>query len=442
MTSFPSGWAAAPLAALASDISYGFTSKARATGGDARMLRITDIQDGVVDWKSVPFCDISAQALSSYCLQDGDLLFARTGATVGKTYLVSSVPPQVVFASYLIRVRPAKKDLSRYLSYFFGSHLYWRQISDFSAGIGQPNVNGSKLKEILVPVAPEPELQRIANKLDTVLARVDACRDRLARVGPLLKRFRQSVLAAATSGRLTEDWRSQHGSVPIDGATGLPATWSLQSVGRYAINHNGARVPISEELRRGRKGPFPYYGASGPIDTIDGYTHDGLFLLVGEDGANLLSRSKPIAFTARGKIWVNNHAHVLGCPDEASLGYLGFVINAMDLAPFVTGSAQPKLTKKSLDQLPVPAPPISERAEIVRRVETLFAYADRLEARLTQAQTAVDRLTPSLLAKAFRGELVPQDPADEPAAELLKRLAASRATAAPKARKGRKAQAA
>lgn len=113
-----------------------------------------------------------------------------------------------------------------------------------------------------------------------------------------------------------------------------------------------------------------------------------------------------------------------------------YYINSIDLTPYVSGSAQPKLNQKNLNTIPVPVPPTEEQTEIVRRVETLFAFADRLEARLAQAQTAATRLTPALLAKAFRGELVPQDPNDEPAAELLRRLQAERATA-PKASAGR-----
>lgn len=127
------------------------------------------------------------------------------------------------------------------------------------------------------------------------------------------------------------------------------------------------------------------------------------------------------------KIWVNNHAHVLTHKNANRLKFLSYAINAIDLTPFVTGTAQPKLTRKALDSIPISLPSDDEQTEIVRRVETLFAFADRLEARLKTAQTAANRLTPALLAKAFRGELVPQDPNDEPAAELLRRLRETRA---------------
>ena len=310
---------------------------------------------------------------------------------------------------------------------------FWRSKSQAIQSMGTgTTVKGIRLEDIRsleVPLAPVAEQKRIADKLDTVLTRVDAVNTRLARVAPLLKRFRQSVLAAATSGRLTEDWR---------GGRAVNETWRVIPLGKYVENHDGARVPISETLRTERRGAYPYYGASGVIDTIDGFTHEGKFVLIGEDGANLVTRSKPIAFIATGKIWVNNHAHVLKCKEGASDEYLAYYINSIDLTPYVSGSAQPKLNQKNLNTIPVPVPPTEEQTEIVRRVETLFAFADRLEARLAQAQTAATRLTPALLAKAFRGELVPQDPNDEPAAELLRRLASS--PTAP-AKRGRAAKA-
>ncbi len=324
--------------------------------------------------------------------------------------------------------RPAQGVDERYLLAWLSTDDFRRRATVAMTGsVGLKRVPKEVFLSEQIPLAPEAEQKRIADKLDTVLTRVDAVNTRLARVAPLLKRFRQSVLAAATSGRLTEDWR---------GGRAVNETWRVIPLGKYVENHDGARVPISETLRTERRGAYPYYGASGVIDTIDGFTHEGKFVLIGEDGANLVTRSKPIAFIATGKIWVNNHAHVLKCKEGASDEYLAYYINSIDLTPYVSGSAQPKLNQKNLNTIPVPVPPTEEQTEIVRRVETLFAFADRLEARLAQAQTAATRLTPALLAKAFRGELVPQDPNDEPAAELLRRLQAERATA-PKASAGR-----
>jgi type I restriction enzyme, S subunit len=185
-----------------------------------------------------------------------------------------------------------------------------------------------------------------------------------------------------------------------------------------------------------RRGEFAYYGASGIIDTIDDFLFDGEFLLIGEDGANLLSRSTPIAFRASGQFWVNNHAHIGQAFGGTPLHYLEIFINSIDLQDYVTGTAQPKLTQASLNRIPVPVPPLTEQQEIVRRVDALFALADRIEAKLTAARQRVESLTQAVLAKAFRGELVPteaelarrENRSYEPAADLLERIKATRET--------------
>jgi len=116
-----------------------------------RFLRITDIQNGKVNWNSVPSCDIAEEDIPKYRLSEGDLVFVRTGATTGKSYLIRQCP-DAVFAPYLIRVRATKDVDPRYLAYFFQSPDYWRQIEEGKRGIGQPNVNGKTLGEIKLPL--------------------------------------------------------------------------------------------------------------------------------------------------------------------------------------------------------------------------------------------------------------------------------------------------
>jgi type I restriction enzyme S subunit len=134
---------------------------------------------------------------------------------------------------------------------------------------------------------------------------------------------------------------------------------------------------------------------------------------------------------------VNNHAHVVKCKNGYPEEYLCYYINLIDLSPYVSGSAQPKLNQKNMNEIPVPIPGKNEQHEIIRRVETLFALADRIEARYQAISERIDKLTQSLLAKAFRGELVPQDPNDEPASVLLERIRAQRATE-PSSKAGRR----
>jgi type I restriction enzyme S subunit len=238
-----------------------------------------------------------------------------------------------------------------------------------------------------------------------------------------------------------------------------PSGWVWAPFGNIVISRDGERIPVSKEERNRRAKLFDYYGASGIIDKIDNYLFDKPLLLIGEDGANLINRSTPIAFIARGKYWVNNHAHVLDGSSEEFLRYLELFINAIDLKPYVTGTAQPKMNQAKMNSIPVALPPFAEQRRIVTKVDELMALCDRLEAARQTREATRDRLTATSLARlntpdpetfhadarfalealpalttrpdqirqlrqtilnlAVRGKLVPQDAKDEPASARL-----------------------
>lgn len=186
----------------------------------------------------------------------------------------------------------------------------------------------------------------------------------------------------------------------------LAKGWQWMQLGQYVENLDGRRVPISQKEREKRRGDFPYYGASGVIDTIDGHTHDGEFVLIGEDGANLLTRSKPIAFQAKGKIWVNNHAHVLRCKPGFSNAYLAYYINSIDLSPYVTGTAQPKLSQSMMNKIPVPVAPPDQQIRIVAEIDKQFSRLDEAVANLHRVKANLKRYKAAVLKAAVEGRLV------------------------------------
>jgi type I restriction enzyme S subunit len=159
-------WSAVRLGELADGVDYGLTASATVDEVGPKFLRITDIQDGNVDWDTVPYCSCDTNDLGRYALARGDILFARTGATTGKSYLIREYPPNTVFASYLIRIRPNVRVDPRYLAYFFDTPDYWNQVSLCAQGAGQPGINASKLKELSLPLPPLAEQKRIAAILD------------------------------------------------------------------------------------------------------------------------------------------------------------------------------------------------------------------------------------------------------------------------------------
>jgi type I restriction enzyme S subunit len=156
----------ASLAKISQKVDYGVTASADANPVGPKFLRITDIQGGMVDWPSVPYCQADERKLANSRLAVGDIVFARTGATTGKSFLIRHCPENAVFASYLIRVRPNKLVDPVFLSHYFDSAGYWEQIAQKAEGAAQPGVNASKLQELEVPLPPIEEQRRIAAILD------------------------------------------------------------------------------------------------------------------------------------------------------------------------------------------------------------------------------------------------------------------------------------
>ena len=177
--------------------------------------------------------------------------------------------------------------------------------------------------------------------------------------------------------------------------------WEKKEFSKVAINENSKRIPVKQSDRDEREGEYPYYGATGIIDTIDDYKFDGEYLLIAEDGKNLLFRKKNNAFMAYGKFWVNNHAHILSCNNICNLKYLEFFLNSIDLSPFISGIDQIKLNKASLDRIPVIVPPIELQNQFAERVAVIEAQKQQAQLELAKSE----ELFASLLQRAFKGEL-------------------------------------
>ena len=203
----------------------------------------------------------------------------------------------------------------------------------------------------------------------------------------------------------------------------VPNGWCITNIGELLINRDGERKPVSSAIRSKQENKiYDYYGAAGVIDKVDDYLFDERLLLIGEDGANLLSRSKNNAFFAEGKYWVNNHAHVLDATDKSLLDYVAIVINAIKLDDYVTGSAQPKLSQDNLNKIPIFLPPLEEQKRVLVEIERWFALIDQIEQGKADLQTFIKKAKSKILDLAINGKLVAQDPNEEPASELLKRV--------------------
>ncbi|MFG0324043.1 restriction endonuclease subunit S [Pseudomonas sp. zjy_15] len=446
MSELPNNWTTARLGDLAEDISYGYTAPSTRERIGPHLLRITDIQDNEVVWSSVPYCEIDSEQAKKYLLKENDLVFARTGATVGKSFLITGEIPDAVFASYLIRVRCIRPEAACYLSLYFRSQDYWRQITGFSAGIGQPNVNGSKLKELVIPLPPLAEQTRIAAKLDELLAQVDTLKARIDGIPALLNRFRQSVLTAAVSGQLTEEWRQHAENKSTSSTAQLGALITEMRNGMSAKpNEDGKGLPILRisSVRAGSIDQTEIRFLECDNNERERYTlkvgdllftrYNGSLELVGVCGLVRQLSHRALIYPDK-LIRVRCDTNLI-LPEYLELFFSETSTRhrVMDLVKSTSG--QKGISGQDLKAMVVTYPSLLEQTEIASRVEQLFTIADQLEAKVVSAKSRIDHLTQGILAKAFRGELVPQNPNDEPASVLLERIKAQRA-ATPKAKRG------
>lgn len=324
-------------------------------------------------------------------------------------------------------------------------------ISGTSIGALYPACKASDIREYEIPLPPLAEQTRIVEKLDEVLAQVDTIKARLDGIPAILKRFRQSVLAAAVSGKLTEEWRIANEINPPeqkklgDVITKIGQGWSPKcenvpaEEGAWGVIKTSSVQNIS----------FKEYENKALPESLEARAEHELLA-----GDILTTRAGPRVRCGVTAYVSETRSHLMICDkvyryrvkeSDGLSKYLVYVLNS----PFYLGEIEKmktgisdsgmNLTQTKFKQLFLLWPFIEEQKEIVRLVDQYFAFADTIEAQVKKAQARVDKLTQSILAKAFRGELVPQDPNDEPADKLLERIATARKEAEALAKAAKKA---
>ena len=333
------------------------------------IIRIQNLTD-----TKKPFNYTRREVSERLVVNPGDLLVSWS-ATLG---VFQWNGPQGLLNQHIFRVLPddALVD-SNYLRHALG-----RALDDMERhlhGATMKHVNRGEFLGTKIPLPPLEEQRRIAAILDKTaeLSGANRRRQHLLKVLPL------SV------------YRQMFGDPRHN-----PCQWPVFRLGEICSNEDARRVPVKSSDRKAMQGRYPYYGASGVIDHVDDYLFDGQRLLVGEDGANLIARSSPIAFIADGKYWVNNHAHVLGANGKAKLRFLEHFFALIDLKSFVTGSAQPKLTRLALDSLPVPLPPM----ELQERFESVLTSLDGKFAQAEVSARETSGLSGALRYASFQGD--------------------------------------
>jgi type I restriction enzyme S subunit len=322
-----------------------------------------------------------------------------------------------------------------------------------------PSLPKSALEGLDIPLPPLNEQRRIVAKLEVLLNKVDACQKRLEKIPRILKRFRQAVLAAACDGRLTADWREKHSTVEhtfkiltdfqeqntnkakIDKAGFLddleiPDKWEIVNIRSICTNSfYGPRFGRNEYVEDGiptirttdmtdngsiiLKDPPKVQVPKNRLKDFQVIKNDLLITRTGSIGVMAIFKGDYVAIPSAYLIRFRFLPQII---TDYVFYFLKSICGQNMLGLNSTAVTQPNINAEVIKDLPFPLPPLPEQQEIVRRVESLFKLADQLEARYQKAKAYVDKLTQSILAKAFRGELVPQDPNDEPASVLLERI--------------------
>lgn len=502
MSELPEGWVEASISQVVGNITYGHTASAAYTPVGPKMVRITDLGSYGVKWSNVPYCE--CDDVEKYALKKGDLLVARTGATTGKSYLVNDVPEPAVYASYLIKLSALDSYPPEFLARFMRSRAYWSQITKVSKGTAQPGANASILGKVELPVPPLNEQKRIVTKIDALTEKSREAREALDEVPDLLDKLRQSILAAAFRGDLTKKWREQNPNVepasvlldrirkerrkkwedaelakmeakgkppkndkwkskykepePVDteGLPRLPEGWCWASVG-------GLCTAVADGVHK-----KPNYVDEGvPFVTVrnmtagPGLSFENLNYITQEDHEEYIKRTHP----EQGDVLISKDG-TLGVvrlietdrvfsifvsvavmkPAVAGFGrHLATMLETPQVQELLvhTGTGLKHIHLTDLRATPIPIPPVAEQEAIQRELQRLLPVVESQRKALDGWEASLATLDASILAKAFRGELVPQDPNDEPASVLLERIRKEREAAAPKKktrRKGRRSR--
>jgi type I restriction enzyme S subunit len=339
-------------------------------GAGLPIVRIQNLND-----PSKPFNYTSKTLPEKFRVRPGATLLSWSGTPGTSFGCFRWNGPEGWLNQHIFNVHLSEDVLPPFFIYQVNSKLD-ELIGKAHGGVGLQHITKGALSSVNITVPPLPEQQRIVKLLDEAdeLRKLRAQADR-----------RMAQLVPALFHEMFGD--------PLEN----PMGWSVTPFGNLASNQDGRRKPVKASDRAERKGQYPYYGASGIIDYLEEYLFDGMALLIAEDGANLLARSSPIAFLAHGKYWVNNHAHVVIDIGSADLNYLCVALNLRDVADYVTGSAQPKLTQANLNRILIPVPPLSLQREFALRV----AEIREMEAAQAISRRRLDDLFQSMLHRAF-----------------------------------------
>jgi type I restriction enzyme S subunit len=439
----PDGWEWTTVEDLSQSIQYGYTESASIEPVGPKFLRITDIQNGKVNWETVPYCVCLDNEVGRYLLESGDIVFARTGATTGKSFLITN-PPRAVFASYLIRLRLQQEVNKKYFSYFLDSPDYWSQIMQVRKGSAQPGVNAAILAKLKVPIAPLPEQERIVAKIEELFTQLEAGTSALAKVQAGLDQYQKSILNAAIFGNLIEQREAERSAselledilefrtskpaknknplLPdfgdISSIPSLPSKWVWSTLDQLTWSVRDGMHFSPEYVTDGI--PFITGGNVRPTGVnfekakrISRELHDKLIRFKPDMGDILYTKggttgiARVNTYDIEFNVWV--HVAVLKLCEGVEPFYIQHALNSpfcyQQSQKYTHGVGNQDLGLTRMIKILIPLPPLEEQRRIVAEVERRLSVARQVEGSVEAALVRASRLRQAVLRSAFEGRL-------------------------------------
>jgi len=397
-----SGWKTMPLGDFAESVDYGVTASATEQPVGPKFLRITDIQDGAVNWESVPWCECDMRSSSDARLKAGDIVFARTGATTGKSFLIRECPADAVFASYLIRVRVGDSADPRFVSHFFQTPIYWAQIMKSARGVAQPGVNATTLKALEIPLPPLAEQRRIAEVLDWAEALRAKRRAALAQLDSLTQSVFLDLFGdpASQTQRFPSQPLETLLNQPLQNGAYYPKE-SYTDVGGVEMVHMSDA--FYEVVPRGNLKRVVCTKSD-----IEKYVLSENDILIARRSLTLEGAAKPCLIPKSDEplIFESSFIRVTPHPSKISALYLYHYlgndrVKQKCVQPYITQSTISGINQSNLGRVPVIVPPMTLQQTFARRVRAV----EKLKTTQRASLAELDALFATLQHRAFRGDL-------------------------------------
>lgn len=378
----PSHWDSVRLCYLGNFSSSGIDKKINPDEELVKIINFTDIYNnpkGVLD-SSIDYMIVSTtpNKKAEHSVVKGDLIFLPSSETyedLGKSAIVNEEMENVSFSYHVIRLNFTTELAHGFKKYLTNNYQVLNQFSSNGQGTTRKIIGRNVFRNIKIVIPPIEEQTTIANYLDQKTTQIDDLIAKKERLIQLLEEERTAIINQAVTKGLDPTVPMKDSGIEWLGE--IPAHWEVKKLAFEFQTLNTKRIPLSAE-ERGRMvvREYDYYGASGVIDKVENYLFDEDLILIGEDGANLLTRSKRLVFIASGKYWVNNHAHIIK-PNTGNINYFCELLELIDYTIYISGSAQPKLTQEALMSIKIPVPPVSEQNSIFMFLENKLQTIDK-----------------------------------------------------------------